>query len=199
MEGIKIIFLIALCLLPLCLLPLGAKGDKTKTQPPATQSTVQAEPVTPPLPETDRTDIPPAPQPPMEDNNPPPAVPPPEQSEVFNETEKDTLSPHFKLSEFRCPCGTCSGFTAYPDPQLIAVLETVRNRCDRSVVITSGVRCPVENNAAGGVSNSYHLYGKAADIYCPELSTEELLANICVPGVTVIPYYSQGFIHIQVP
>jgi len=202
MEGFKILFLIALCLVPLCLLPLGAKGGIPKSKPTFKNPTVRPLPAQPPSLQTDHIEpqaLGAAKDPPIEPNNQEPPEPllesPPEQH--VDETDSDALSPHFRLSEFRCNCGSCSGFTAYPDPQLVAVLEAIRMRCGRPVIITSGVRCPLENEAVGGVANSYHLYGKAADIYCPGLTTEELLSNIEGLGIMVIPYYQQGFIHIQ--
>lgn len=49
--------------------------------------------------------------------------------------------------------------------RLANYLEDVRSRFDgASVTITSGYRPPAVNSAVGGVSNSQHLYGAAADI-----------------------------------
>lgn len=205
MESFKTLFLIALCLLPLCLLPLGAKGGITKNKPTLIQPNLRPLPVQRPSLQTE--DVLPQVQgvlhvPPIQDESPPPPeVPPPQPvpEPPAEEPDADALSPHFRLQEFRCNCGTCSGFTAYPDPQLVAVLEAIRMRCGSPVIITSGIRCPSENDAVGGVPNSYHLIGKAADIYCPGLTTEELLSRTDGLGILAIPYYHQGFIHIQVP
>ena len=44
-------------------------------------------------------------------------------------------------------------------------LQPLRDYMKTPVVITSGYRCPWLNRKVGGVSNSYHLRGLAADIH----------------------------------
>lgn len=44
------------------------------------------------------------------------------------------------------------------------VLEPARNVVGKPLVITSGYRCKQLNRAVGGVANSYHIQGRAADI-----------------------------------
>lgn len=44
------------------------------------------------------------------------------------------------------------------------VLEPARLIVRRPLIITSGYRCKQLNKAVGGVANSYHLQGRAADI-----------------------------------
>lgn len=43
-------------------------------------------------------------------------------------------------------------------------LEEVREFCGCPILVTSGVRCPELNKAVGGVANSQHVTGHAADI-----------------------------------
>ena len=45
------------------------------------------------------------------------------------------------------------------------VLDKVKDEFP-DMVITSGYRCPVLNRLVGGVSNSQHMLGEAADITC---------------------------------
>lgn len=45
----------------------------------------------------------------------------------------------------------------------IYVLQPTRNHFSKSMNITSGYRCPSLNKVVGGVSNSQHVYGEAAD------------------------------------
>ena len=71
------------------------------------------------------------------------------------------LSKHFKTREFACKDG-CGEHEVLPE--LIDVLEDVRNHFDRPVIITSGRRCVVHNKRAGGAPKSQHLLGTAADI-----------------------------------
>lgn len=47
---------------------------------------------------------------------------------------------------------------------LKSVLDLVRAHVDSPVLVNSGYRCPCVNKAVGGVENSLHLQGRAADI-----------------------------------
>lgn len=67
----------------------------------------------------------------------------------------------FKRKEFACKCGC--GFDTV-DAELLDVLCCVREHFDAPVVIHSGCRCMDYNERIGGVANSQHLIGKAADI-----------------------------------
>lgn len=44
------------------------------------------------------------------------------------------------------------------------VLEPLRAHLGHPITINSGYRCPALNKAVGGVPNSFHLTGRAADI-----------------------------------
>lgn len=45
------------------------------------------------------------------------------------------------------------------------VLQPIRDHFKEPVIISSGYRCPQVNKAVGGVQNSQHITGQAADIY----------------------------------
>jgi uncharacterized protein YcbK (DUF882 family) len=62
----------------------------------------------------------------------------------------------------------------------------------------SGVRCPQHNAAVGGVANSNHLYGKAADLHS-EKSAEEMyrVAEEILGATGELGLYSWG-IHVAV-
>lgn len=45
-----------------------------------------------------------------------------------------------------------------------SVLDLVRAHVDSPIIVNSGYRCPSVNKAVGGVENSLHLKGRAADI-----------------------------------
>ena len=53
------------------------------------------------------------------------------------------------------------------------VLQPLRDYLGKLVVISSGYRCPELNKAVGGVKNSQHMKGEAADIHVE--NTEHLL------------------------
>ena len=46
----------------------------------------------------------------------------------------------------------------------VEVLQPIREAWCQPIVITSGYRCPALNKAVGGVKNSQHVLGQAADI-----------------------------------
>lgn len=71
------------------------------------------------------------------------------------------LTPHFNLSEFRCHC--CGRVLEVQALELAQRLEPVRADFG-PIVITSGYRCPHENERVSGRPGSQHLFGLAADI-----------------------------------
>ena len=50
------------------------------------------------------------------------------------------------------------------------VLEPLRAFAGKPIVISSGYRCPALNRAVGGVSQSQHLRGEAADLHLPSIA-----------------------------
>ena len=44
------------------------------------------------------------------------------------------------------------------------VLDPARERLGKPIYVNSGYRCPELNRKVGGVANSYHLQGRAADL-----------------------------------
>ena len=72
------------------------------------------------------------------------------------------LSAHFDKSEFCCQCG-CGGEN--PSQLLIQRLEKIFDIMDaKSIVITSGYRCPNYSVSIGGYANDAHTCNIAADI-----------------------------------
>lgn len=109
------------------------------------------------------------------------------------------LTKNFSRKEFACKCGC--GF-ADINPELIKGLQALRDLCDRSITVTSGCRCPAHNKRVGGVSNSQHLTGKAADIVIsglPPRKMAELAEKVpqFLKGA-IITYVKKGFIHVDV-
>lgn len=71
---------------------------------------------------------------------------------------------HFHLDEFRCSC--CGALPAGGmDENLLEVLDKIRDAIGAPLYVTSGYRCERCNDECGGVPNSQHLYGRAADVY----------------------------------
>ena len=50
------------------------------------------------------------------------------------------------------------------------VLQPIRDKYGRAITVTSGYRSPKLNAAVGGVKNSQHVLGQAADIKCTATS-----------------------------
>lgn len=95
------------------------------------------------------------------------------------------LSEHFDDSEFRCKCGRradgpyCSGLPENGmNPELIALLEQIRERLGVPIVVYSGYRCHRYNESVGGARSSQHLLGNAADIAAKDISPSELRKTI---------------------
>lgn len=82
---------------------------------------------------------------------------------------------YFQSSEFACPCGCCDGGTGRMSPALLERLDAARDSAGLPFVINSGYRCPGHNRAVGGVADSAHTRGYAADIRCADSSTRFVL------------------------
>lgn len=87
------------------------------------------------------------------------------------------LTRHFTLAEmvYSDTANACGIDNSCPSPEIEAnltrvcrVLEVIRAICGKNpVMVNSGYRCPPLNAEVGGVSDSAHLYGLAADIVIP--------------------------------
>lgn len=101
----------------------------------------------------------------------------------------------FRLDEFQCPC--CKKVMFHP--LLLQKLELLREQIAKPVIITSGFRCPSYNQEVGGVKNSYHLLGMAADIHVPGVSLACVLTlaeEIGFKGIGIYP--ARNFLHLDI-
>lgn len=57
--------------------------------------------------------------------------------------------------------------------KLADYLDIIREKVGKPILISSGFRCPVLNKAVGGVSNSQHQKGLAADLICADMESLE--------------------------
>ena len=60
------------------------------------------------------------------------------------------------------------------------ILEPVRERLGKPIVVNSGFRCPIHNRAVGGATASQHMKGEAADLRIdgkPEVLAKTIVAN----------------------
>lgn len=87
---------------------------------------------------------------------------------------------YFKLSEFLTSAtAKTRGIDNTPTFEVVdrlkqlctLVLDPVRQQYGKPVIVTSGYRCSLLNAAVGGVRNSQHLTGCAADLICNDFTT----------------------------
>ena len=71
---------------------------------------------------------------------------------------------YFTYGEFDSPDLKGSGKNV--SDELINMLDIVRKKYGKSLVINSGYRTPEHNKSVGGTSESSHIKGLAADIAC---------------------------------
>ena len=104
------------------------------------------------------------------------------------------LSKHFSRKEFACG-DSCGHDTV--DTELLEVLEMVRGKFG-PVRITSGHRCRIHNKSVGGMVNSQHLRGRAADIVVKNTEPEEVADFIesIMPDHGGIGRY-ENFVHVD--
>ena len=97
------------------------------------------------------------------------------------------LSEHFSLEELiSSDTAKAKKIDNTPDYESAArlavlankVLEPARMELGSPITISSGYRCAKLNKAVGGVSNSQHLFGEAADLRCKDIPTMRKLFAI---------------------
>jgi len=112
------------------------------------------------------------------------------------------LSKNFSRKEFACKCGCGSDNI---DPLLVETLQIIRDAAGGALTVNSGVRCRKHNTAVGGVGDSQHLLGKAADITWQRPAGDlyniiyRLFKQKKIPHLGYVKLYTrQNFVHIDV-
>ena len=121
------------------------------------------------------------------------------------------LSEHFSMEEFTYSAtakamGICNspGSSELDNLRFLCrdVLEPARRVIGEPIHITSGYRCLALNRAVGGVAQSYHVHGLAADIHIESAAHASRLAD----ALNAQPYcdlilveHAQGasWLHVQ--
>ena len=110
---------------------------------------------------------------------------------------------YFIRDEFRCKCGGkyCNGFPAEPKEQLVRIADQLRKNLGVPVKVISGLRCRTWNSIQGGVYESQHMYGEAADIYASGYSQAAVEAELDVIGGVRYHYGITGSnnVHFDIP
>lgn len=103
---------------------------------------------------------------------------------------------YFKSSEFDSNDEPGSGKNMNFD--LVKILDKARQKIGRPLVLHSGMRSVKHNAEVGGVSESAHTMGMAADIDCPDSQTRFDLINIFLEfGIRRLGI-GKNFLHIDI-
>jgi uncharacterized protein YcbK (DUF882 family) len=104
------------------------------------------------------------------------------------------LTKNFKLSEFACNDGSSEIIL---DMDLVIKLQKLRDNIGKPIFINSGYRNKEYNKKVGGVTNSQHLLGKAADIRVDGINVDELSRHAKIVGFNGIGIY-KDFLHVDI-
>lgn len=123
---------------------------------------------------------------------------------LFRKRMDQQLTKNFTLNEFKSNDGAEFPAEVVKNLRELAKnLQVIRNHFGKPIKINSGYRSPQHNKNIGGVSNSQHVKGKAADFvisgYTPqqiavELETLIALNKISQGGIGVYP----NFVHYDI-
>lgn len=110
---------------------------------------------------------------------------------------------YFTRDEFKCKCGGkyCKGYPHEPDERMVRTVNQLRKNLGVPITIVSGLRCKTWNAIKGGVSNSQHMYGEAADIYAKGVSQPRVEAELDKIGCVRYHYAikDSSNVHFDVP
>lgn len=107
-------------------------------------------------------------------------------------------SKYFSDEELTCHC--CG---QYPeggmDSKLLDLIDAMREKVGGPLILSCAYRCPSHNAEVGGVPNSQHVQGCAADVQIPDGMTVDQLAQIAeecgADGIGC--YYNSDFVHVD--
>jgi uncharacterized protein YcbK (DUF882 family) len=111
------------------------------------------------------------------------------------------LSKNFSRHEF-----ACQDYCGYDNinPRVVVMAQTIRDASGKAIRINSGCRCAKHNMAVGGVKNSYHTTGLAADLSCEVGSAQlfEVIKQLFASGkLNALQYCKRyirkNFVHID--
>jgi len=103
---------------------------------------------------------------------------------------------YFKLKEFDSPDEPGSG--KHMNKEIVHMLDAVRKKFGKPIKINSGYRTIARNKKIGGVADSSHLKGLAADISCSNSVDRFKLLNLLLEvGFNRIGI-AKSFIHVDI-
>ena len=123
----------------------------------------------------------------------------------FNKKEQmrmGNLTKNFNREEFACKCGC--GYMDI-DFDLVKIIQAIRDELNEPIRINSGCRCVKHNQRVGGVRNSFHVSGKAADLSCASggkklfETIKRMQSEGRLEGLKYYIYYERkNFVHVDV-
>ena len=103
---------------------------------------------------------------------------------------------YFKLEEFDSPDEPGSGKRMHKE--IMHMLDAVRKKLGKPIKINSGYRTVARNKKIGGVNDSSHLKGLAADISCSNSVDRFKLLNLLLEAGFNRIGIAKSFIHIDI-
>ena len=116
------------------------------------------------------------------------------------------MTNNFSLKEFESKDGSKMPSDVYLNiVKLVGQLQFLRDYTGRAITVNSGYRSPEYNAKIGGVKNSQHLLGKAADITIEGLKPAEVyrIINELIDMGLMLQgglglYEKRGFVHYDI-
>ena len=119
---------------------------------------------------------------------------------TYRRGDSSRLSKNFKVSELLCKGAGCCA-QGQIDDKLVGILQNIRDHFGKPVHVSSAYRCSAWNKAVGGESNSYHRYGRAADIKVKDIAPAEVAKyaeSVGVKGIGLYETDADGyFVHVD--
>lgn len=109
------------------------------------------------------------------------------------------MSKYFSVYETQCHCGCGQN---HVNPILMEKLDALREAIGGPLELSCAYRCPSHNADVGGVPNSQHVLGNAADVLLPDYfdgdigKLEWYAKYIGFDGIGVYP--DSQFVHVDV-
>lgn len=102
---------------------------------------------------------------------------------------------HFNINEFDSPDLLNSGINM--KKEFLSKLVKARQIADIPFIIDSGYRSTNHNRIIGGLADSAHLTGQAADIRClSSIARYKIISSLLLAGFTRLGVYS-NFLHVD--
>jgi len=100
---------------------------------------------------------------------------------------------YFTPDEFDCEC--CGRNSM--DGDFLKKIDEARERAGIPFVVTSGYRCPQHNSDVGGVPDSAHVWGVAADISCTSSRNRMLIVKAALASGFTRIGIGDDFVHLD--